>query len=147
MLQPNTKSLLPDRFGKRIISTARIIFAAHIMEAYEGGEQRDGSRPEANLCGTLDNGERVCSRCYLNSSLKTPSSTHKSRRNRRPRDNSASRHRQSAESTSRRGRKKQQGRKKKKRRREGGEPSHMKGGGDLLFEQLLAGALPSVTCI
>lgn len=39
MLKPNTKSLLPDRFGKRIISAARIIFAAHIMEAYEGAEQ------------------------------------------------------------------------------------------------------------
>ena len=34
MLKPNTKSLLPDRFGKRIISAARIIFAAYIIEAY-----------------------------------------------------------------------------------------------------------------
>lgn len=39
MLKPNTKSLLPDRLGKRIISPARIIFAACIMEAYEGIER------------------------------------------------------------------------------------------------------------
>lgn len=38
MLKPNTKSLLPDRFGERIISAASIIFAACIMEAYEGIE-------------------------------------------------------------------------------------------------------------
>lgn len=33
MLKPNTKSLLPDRFGERIISAARIIFAAYFIEA------------------------------------------------------------------------------------------------------------------
>lgn len=38
-LKPNTKSLLPDIFGKRIISAARIIFAVYIIEAYEGIEQ------------------------------------------------------------------------------------------------------------
>lgn len=38
-LKLNTKSLLPDRFGKRIISAARIIFAVYIIEAYEGIEQ------------------------------------------------------------------------------------------------------------
>ena len=38
-LKPNTKSLLPDRFGKRIISAARVIFAAYIREACRGIEQ------------------------------------------------------------------------------------------------------------
>lgn len=39
MLKPNTKSLLPDRFGKRIISAVRIIFAAYIIGVYWGIEQ------------------------------------------------------------------------------------------------------------
>lgn len=38
MLKPNTKSLQPDRFGKRIISAARIISPTYITEAYEGVE-------------------------------------------------------------------------------------------------------------
>lgn len=48
-LKPNTKSLLPDRFGKRIISAAGIIFAACITEAYEVREREDGTGPKANL--------------------------------------------------------------------------------------------------
>lgn len=55
MLKPNTKSLLPDRYGKRIISAARIIFAAYIIEAYEGIEQEMelGQKPIYGFCGTL----------------------------------------------------------------------------------------------
>lgn len=55
MLKPNTKSLLPDRFGKRIISAARIIFAAYIMEAYDGIEKEMelGQKPIYGFCGTL----------------------------------------------------------------------------------------------
>ncbi len=55
MLKPNTKSLLPDRFGKRIISAAGIIFAAYIIEAYEGIEQEMelGQKPIYGFWGTL----------------------------------------------------------------------------------------------
>lgn len=55
MLKPNTKSLLPDRFGKRIISAARIIFAAYIIEAYQGIEQEMelGQKPIYGFCGNL----------------------------------------------------------------------------------------------
>ncbi len=76
MLKPNTKSLLPDRFCKRIISAARIIFAAYIIEAYERVEQRNGSRPKANLWLLWNplNKRESCSRCYLKSSRKTLSS-------------------------------------------------------------------------
>lgn len=61
MLKPNTKSLLPDRFGKRIISAARIIFAAYIIEAYKGIEQEMelGQKPIYGFCGTLQKRERV----------------------------------------------------------------------------------------
>lgn len=60
MLKPNTKSLLPDRFGKRIISAARIIFAAYIIEAYKGIEQEMelGQKPIYGFCGTLQKRER-----------------------------------------------------------------------------------------
>lgn len=53
MLKPYTKSLLPDRFGKRIISAARIIFAAYIIEACEGIEQEMelGQKPIYGFCG------------------------------------------------------------------------------------------------
>lgn len=53
MLKPNTKSLLSDRFGKRIISAAGIIFAAYIIEAYEGIEQEMelGQKPIYGFCG------------------------------------------------------------------------------------------------
>lgn len=55
MLKPNTKSLLPDRFGKRIISAARIIFAAYIIEVYEGiePEMELGQKPIYGFCGTF----------------------------------------------------------------------------------------------
>lgn len=47
MLKSNTKSLLPDRFGKRIIYPARIIFAAaYIMEAYEEIEKGNWAKSQ-----------------------------------------------------------------------------------------------------
>lgn len=55
MLKPNTKSLLPDKFCKRIISAARVIFAAYIMEAYERAEREMevGQKPIYGFCETL----------------------------------------------------------------------------------------------
>lgn len=55
MLKANTKSLQPDRFGKRIICAARIIFAAYIIEAYEGIEKEMelGQKPIYDFCGTI----------------------------------------------------------------------------------------------
>lgn len=55
MLKPNSKSLLPDRFSKRIISEARIIFAAYIIEECQGieHEMELGQKPIYGLCGTL----------------------------------------------------------------------------------------------
>lgn len=78
MLKPNTKSLQPDRFGKRIICAARIIFAAYIIEAYEGIEKEMelGQKPIYDFCGTVKKKRQSCSRCYLKSSLETLSSSH-----------------------------------------------------------------------
>lgn len=54
MLKPNSKSLLPDRFSKRIISEARIIFAAYIIEECQGVEHEMelGQKPIYGFCGT-----------------------------------------------------------------------------------------------
>ena len=66
-LKPNTKSLLLDRFGKRIISAARIIFAAYIIEGIEK-EMELGQKPIYGFCG--EKKRQSCSRCYLKSPLK-----------------------------------------------------------------------------
>lgn len=60
MLKPNSKSLLPDRFSKRIISEARIIFAAYIIEECQGiGQEMElGQKPIYGFCGTLKKKEK-----------------------------------------------------------------------------------------
>lgn len=72
MLKPNTKSLLPDRFGERIISAARIISSTYIIEAYEGVEHEMelGQKPIYDFCGALQKQESG-SRCCSDSSLQT----------------------------------------------------------------------------
>lgn len=76
MLKPNSKSLLPDRFSKRIISEARIIFAAYIIEECQGieHEMELGQKPIYGFCGTLKKSKKERERSKV--LLKILSSTH-----------------------------------------------------------------------